>query len=267
MIGSYIMSDDAVVLILSILIGCIIYISVDKYLCYKVKRTSDRYRVLKNLNQRFSFDNSVQSVLNLYKKEKSKRNWERFDVNKYFNSIIDADMEYFEGIERLLEHNLDEYERYEAELQKLPSYRRGMFKYFEKRECLKIVYKPMLDIKIYIYDSYTSPKGRNTYKSDYVFNYECLKKHMSEVKRQRQRKQTTSYQRSLMSDSLRYDILQRDGFRCVLCGRTAQDGVKLHVDHIVPIAKGGKTISSNLRTLCEACNLGKSDKYNEGKLN
>ena len=49
------------------------------------------------------------------------------------------------------------------------------------------------------------------------------------------------------SHSLRYDILKRDGFRCVICGRTANDGVKLHVDHIIPIAKVEKTVKENLQ--------------------
>ena len=43
---------------------------------------------------------------------------------------------------------------------------------------------------------------------------------------------------------------------------TAKDGVKLHVDHIIPVYKGGKTTMSNLQTLCDRCNLGKSDKEN-----
>lgn len=67
-------------------------------------------------------------------------------------------------------------------------------------------------------------------------------------------------QRRLMKDSLRYDVLARDGFRCQICGATADDGYKLHVDHILPVSKGGKTEMSNLRTLCERCNMGKSDK-------
>lgn len=67
-------------------------------------------------------------------------------------------------------------------------------------------------------------------------------------------------QRRLMTDSLRYDVLKRDGFRCQICGATAKDGYKLHVDHIMPVSKGGKTELSNLRTLCERCNMGKSDK-------
>ena len=63
-----------------------------------------------------------------------------------------------------------------------------------------------------------------------------------------------------MSDSLRYDILKRDNFRCKICGITASEGAKLHVDHIIPVSKGGKTVKSNLQTLCERCNLGKSNK-------
>lgn len=59
--------------------------------------------------------------------------------------------------------------------------------------------------------------------------------------------------------ALRYFILKRDNFRCVLDGRSpaTERGVTLHVDHIVPWAKGGPTIASNLRTLCSDCNLGK----------
>ena len=70
-------------------------------------------------------------------------------------------------------------------------------------------------------------------------------------------------ERSKLSASLRYDILKRDGFKCQICGATIKDGVKLHVDHIFPVSKGGKTEPNNLRTLCDKCNLGKSDKIEE----
>jgi len=60
---------------------------------------------------------------------------------------------------------------------------------------------------------------------------------------------------------LRYKVLRRDRFRCVTCGRSpATDLVcVLHVDHILAFARGGKTREDNLRTLCDECNLGKSD--------
>lgn len=70
-----------------------------------------------------------------------------------------------------------------------------------------------------------------------------------------------------MTNSLRYDIMKRDGFRCRICGASQAQGAALHVDHIVPVSKGGKTIESNLRTLCDMCNLGKSDKYDPKGLN
>lgn len=59
---------------------------------------------------------------------------------------------------------------------------------------------------------------------------------------------------------LRFDIMRRDGHRCRLCGLTAADGVRLEVDHIIPVAKGGKTTKENLWLLCKPCNGGKSDK-------
>ena len=59
---------------------------------------------------------------------------------------------------------------------------------------------------------------------------------------------------------LRYEVLRRDHFRCVLCGASPATltGTLLHVDHIVPVARDGATAQENLRTLCQNCNLGKA---------
>lgn len=54
-------------------------------------------------------------------------------------------------------------------------------------------------------------------------------------------------------------ILKRDGSICQMCGAGIEDGVKLHVDHRVPRAKGGTSDDDNLWTLCHMCNGGKSD--------
>jgi len=60
---------------------------------------------------------------------------------------------------------------------------------------------------------------------------------------------------------LRHLVMKRDGFRCCHCGSSpaTSPGVSLHIDHIVPWAKGGDTTIDNLQTLCEKCNIGKSD--------
>lgn len=59
---------------------------------------------------------------------------------------------------------------------------------------------------------------------------------------------------------LRWKVLSRDRFRCVVCGVSPATSLecKLHVDHIVPFSKGGKTIVENLRSLCATCNIGKA---------
>lgn len=60
---------------------------------------------------------------------------------------------------------------------------------------------------------------------------------------------------------LRYDILKRDKFCCVICGAMPKThNISLEVDHILAWANGGKTNRLNLRTLCNKCNNGKSDK-------
>lgn len=60
---------------------------------------------------------------------------------------------------------------------------------------------------------------------------------------------------------LRFLVNRRDRFACRACGRSPANelGVVLHVDHIKPWAKGGETTIDNLQTLCERCNIGKSD--------
>lgn len=64
------------------------------------------------------------------------------------------------------------------------------------------------------------------------------------------------------SIGLRFKVLQRDRFRCQLCGRSpaTELSCKLHVDHIVPFSKGGKTTFENLRALCAECNVGRSNR-------
>ena len=65
--------------------------------------------------------------------------------------------------------------------------------------------------------------------------------------------------REPFSKSRRFAIMKRDGYRCQLCGKSQEDGAKLHIDHRIALAKGGSNEDENLWTLCLECNLGKSD--------
>lgn len=55
---------------------------------------------------------------------------------------------------------------------------------------------------------------------------------------------------------LRFEVLNRDNFRCVKCGRTAQQAHRIEIDHIDENPTNNKP--DNLQTLCDLCNQGKS---------
>lgn len=81
-----------------------------------------------------------------------------------------------------------------------------------------------------------------------------------ETKQTNNEKNATNNPRSI-NYRTRFKVMQRDDFKCQICGASPamQAGVLLHVDHIVPVAKGGQATMDNLQTLCQKCNLGKSD--------
>ena len=61
------------------------------------------------------------------------------------------------------------------------------------------------------------------------------------------------------SGSNRYDILAKSKGVCVACGAKPPD-VFLHVDHIIPIARGGRDEADNMQALCHRCNIQKKDR-------
>lgn len=52
-------------------------------------------------------------------------------------------------------------------------------------------------------------------------------------------------------------LLNRDNNECRCCGRELGKGVRLEIDHIVPVKMGGQTILDNLQMLCRTCNMEK----------
>jgi hypothetical protein len=89
-------------------------------------------------------------------------------------------------------------------------------------------------------------------KIDVLSQNHCLKRESAENRRE-------------IPVSLRFKVMYRDQFKCVLCGSNppANPGLILRIDHIKPWSKGGKTEIGNLRTLCAACNIGRSNSYCE----
>lgn len=225
---------------------------------------------IKKLNAKYNFDLNIKPQYVYKVNLPNKRSFDTFDPVSYYGGLVTTDTKNYNLLFHNIEKNRKLYPLYTNEIGVLPREipkevcnKHTRIPYFlinrnEKSLIRAAILLPVTEPKAVFHVKYTSQKGRKSYSKVYV----CLISQLSADYYQHVvTNNMKAFQRSLMTDSLRYDVMKRDGFRCVLCGRTAKDGVTLHVDHIYPIAKGGKTEINNLRTLCEFCNLGKSAKY------
>jgi hypothetical protein len=97
----------------------------------------------------------------------------------------------------------------------------------------------------------------NSWKLFYFSKVLYLRKIISTAK---STKSSIKKERSVINYRLRYEILKRDKFKCVSCGKSASE-TEIEVDHIIPVSLGGKSTKDNLQSLCFKCNKGKSNVY------
>lgn len=240
-----------------------------------VKDNSEMLQKLKSLNAKTHFYDNIQPSYDVEYNFETKRKYDNTSVKSFFYSEVASNLNWYKSLIKIVNTNRNLYHDYIVEYNSLKSTATP-----ENVKPLKISYKSFIsreqkiyqnnrlhvinDISFYCKLSYISPQGRNHYSKDEVYNIDYLQNLINKILQDISYRKTEEYRKKMerlkMSDSLRYDVMMRDGFKCVICGASAKDGAKLHVDHIIPISKGGKTELDNLRTLCDRCNLGKSDK-------
>lgn len=241
-----------------------------------VLNTSEKIKLINNLNSITSFHMDIWEQYDYSTSVKSKSQFDRYNIDKGLVLYMISNKSFWESILSHITENRETLKRYDQTVQAIRN-TSGQDDYYgvpqniyEKKErnlFNKLIITPNTETMLVYTVTYTSPKGQNSYRRAWTFRTDELIDALAKANRVDQNHESNLYQRTLFSNSLRYDVLKRDGFRCQICGRTAQDGVKLHVDHIVPVSKGGKTEMSNLRTLCSDCNVGKKDKYDPNGLN
>lgn len=239
-----------------------------------VLANSESLKRLKDLNNQYVFEEFDKHPRIRFRFD-NKRNWYRTEPAAFLARTIREDLDHWFEIRRQIERNRELLEKYEKEAEALRSYIpqekcRADGKSYEKcKETERVLFDkekkaPATDIKVDVNLRYVSPAGKVDVSKSGVFDYVALVRIVDSVSTYRVDRKTYEHlvaaERGILTDSMRYDVLKRDGFRCVLCGMSAKDGAMLHVDHIIPVSKGGKTTMDNLRTLCEKCNLGKSNK-------
>lgn len=55
---------------------------------------------------------------------------------------------------------------------------------------------------------------------------------------------------------VRHEIIERDASTCYLCGKTCQPS-DIHLDHVIPLSRGGHHTADNIKVSCAQCNLSK----------
>ncbi len=56
----------------------------------------------------------------------------------------------------------------------------------------------------------------------------------------------------------RAEIIERDASTCYLCGKVCEEK-EIHLDHIIPLSRGGSHSADNVGVACGYCNLRKHD--------
>lgn len=239
-----------------------------------VKRTSSRYRALKEVNKQFDFY-PIESQYVFSESTQTRKKAENFDFEKYCVQKVTEERRFFETILEQCDSNLFNKAHYQERVKSVlkidnskdildSGLKKTVYDKYEAKLIKKTLLHPCIGFEVVIQVFYSSPTGRSTYQNSVSFSDNEIEKMMLYSDEITRAFSLSSEERLKMTPKMRYQILCRDMHRCTICGRSAKDGVTLEVDHIVPISKGGKTETNNLRTLCRDCNRGKGNWYQEG---
>lgn len=134
----------------------------------------------------------------------------------------------------------------------------------EKTEFKKRLIRPQVDGGVTVKLCRTDLKGNFLDQKSDSFSAAQIKEY---IKRIRNRKgdfyndkeiwdAICRMERAKVSNAMRSHIFERDGYKCLCCGKSMNEA-ELEIDHIIPISIGGKSVEDNLQTLCKACNISK----------
>ena len=262
-----------VAIIVSIVLLVVILIR-EKKINDKVLMSSQRIASLLALNEETMF-HQITDHFEILKHYDNKSNYNRIEPAYLMTSEIRSNITFFSDYVSKVRENQNKNIQYQNDIQNILSTEyfvdyaelnlsEDTYQRHEEKLLKKRILSPVIDCSFTVTMSYSSPKGKVNLSKDDRFTFDDLFACFESVSRSHLDKGTYSrlvaVERGEISDSLRYDILSRDNFTCVICGASSKQGARLHVDHIVPVSKGGKSEPSNLRTLCERCNIGKSNK-------
>ena len=129
---------------------------------------------------------------------------------------------------------------------------------WEKR--VKAVCKPCWELKYCPYGPLVEEfplEEERSYRSCRIFGHDCPVFHVAEPVTETKELRNISRH---IPRPVQFRVLKRENQICSDCGKSVQDD-DIHFDHIIPHSKGGSSDEHNIRLLCSACNIRRSDRY------
>lgn len=226
----------------------------------KIKEINTRYnfKEVKNFDMNHSYDN-----LNMYNDISCK------DYLVY--ELVYLQKQVKEAIKDA-SFNKDNFDKYTSEIKEsvtfneydtneLPKNLKRLNKY-ERKITSNNLLLPITEFKIAVCLTLTNIKGAYKTSKKAIFYTEGIENIITDLNKKRGVfylnneiwQSICRVERGKVTNKMRFAIYKRDNYRCKKCGRKTND---LEVDHIYPIAKGGKSTYDNLQTLCHRCNVKK----------
>lgn len=248
--------NEQTIVVISTLIGLfplILYIFVIRKMIKKeneeVSKSSIKIQELNKLNEKYHFKRITKKKHNIIDREYSRKSLERVTGSSIIKYHIENNIDLIRtDIENAI-YNIDLLEEYTKEVDKIINYKSKnktnysskKFQKIENRVLNDSIHKRkefLIKLKLEVYYRSNAGKVNETRYGNYSF--EDLVKLYKEWQNGNKYEETIKQERKIMNDDIRYNVLKRDNFTCKLCGISAKDGAKLHVDHIIPVSKGGK---------------------------
>lgn len=149
------------------------------------------------------------------------------------------------------------------------------YKYHEEHKAYLRKYNVRPEVKAYKYNNYYNTDDYKFHKKGYYLtNKERIEarakvwrernKPILNANSQRRRARKKEAEGSYTFKDI-FAIWEKQKGKCVYCrkkiGKSPNDTSSYHVDHIMPLSKGGSNYPSNLQCLCASCNLRKNAKH------
>lgn len=185
-------------------------------------------------------------------------------LDKLFMGTVRKKIPQFEEVFGWAQSNVIQFAAYKEELKSIPNWTEKdddcgrripfwLYKHYEKKLVNAAVFgTPVTETTFIAVKQYVPHKGKPMEESK-TYSMAEAKEFVRLAKAHERECQQRENERRQASSQIKYEVLRRDRFRCVICGRTPEQGAKLHIQAVKPLPKHERPSADCFRTVCEDC--------------